>query len=231
MVDNESRNHRLKGAYGLSLYIEYETTYLVFDTGPSSDLLQLNAEALNVDMELIDGVIVSHIHSDHVGGMPYIGWVSPYTKVYIPYDSLLSLGRTARSHGLVPVEVSEWMNPWPSVYVSKPVSGPPWEHFLVIEDSGRLVVFSGCMHPGVAKTLSEISTYFEGKRIYGVIGGFHLANAPKKHVLKAIDSLVYTYGVRKVVPLHCSGELFKSILSKEYPDIYVEAGVGATVEF
>lgn len=231
LVDNVTISEKYLSAHGLSLYIEYGNTYLLFDLGPNEKILQHNMEKLDIDPGLIDATIISHAHADHVGGIPYIGWVSPYLPIYIPYGSMQTLGKISRSHGLKPDEVTNWQNPWPGIYISKPIHGPPWEHFLVITTSNGLVVFSGCMHPGIENTLDVIAEYFNTKHIYGIIGGFHLVNAPERIVYKTIDYLINKYHVEKIIPLHCSGDLIKSILRRDYPDKYVEAGVGSIIGF
>ncbi|OYT40890.1 MAG: MBL fold metallo-hydrolase [Desulfurococcales archaeon ex4484_58] len=229
LVDDKSFDQRLKVAHGLSLYLEFNDIYLLFDLGPNSEILQYNVEKLGIDVELVDATIISHIHSTHIGGLSYIGWVSPYLKVYIPYDSMHSLGRMARSNGLIPEEVIDWINPWPGIYISKPIHGPPWEHFLVIDTSRGLIVFSGCMHPGVDKVLDIITGYLD-RNIYGVVGGFHLENAPRSIIDKTIHVLFEKYCVEKIAPLHCSGELFKRVINENYPDRIIEAGAGSILD-
>jgi 7,8-dihydropterin-6-yl-methyl-4-(beta-D-ribofuranosyl)aminobenzene 5'-phosphate synthase len=231
LVDDNKYLENLVARRGLSIYVEARETYLLFDLGPNSNVLQYNADKLNINLDLIDAAIISHIHSDHIGGLNLLGWSSPFLKVYIPYDSMEDIGRMVRNNGLVPVEVIDWINPWPHIYITKPIHGPPWEHFLVIRDKRGLIILSGCMHPGVDKVLSIIKNYFRDEKILGVIGGFHLENAPEKIVRASIDALMNKYEVEKVIPLHCSGNLFRNILVKEYPDRVVIGGVGLEYNF
>src|ERR1700722_13466067 len=41
---------------------------LLFDTGASPDALAVNAERLGIDVGTLQGVVLSHGHSDHAGG-------------------------------------------------------------------------------------------------------------------------------------------------------------------
>ena len=45
------------------------TTSLLFDTGLSPDAMVTNADRLGVDLSSVQGVVLSHGHFDHVGGL------------------------------------------------------------------------------------------------------------------------------------------------------------------
>jgi len=228
IVDNKVFYEGLKQFHGLSIYVEAYDFMVLFDTGPKEEVLQFNSEKLGINLDLLDAAIISHIHSDHVGGIPYLGWSSPYLKVYIPFDSLSTIGRKVKANGLVPIEVLDWIEIKPRIHVSKPFYGPPWEHFLVVDADKGLILFSGCMHPRIDNVLREITQRFR-KKIYAIMGGFHLENAPLKIIEEYIDKLVNIYGIEKIIPLHCSGEYFRMLLKKKYPERYVDAGAGSCI--
>lgn len=65
--DNPSADIRLYNEHGLSLYIEIDGMNLLFDTGKSGNFIR-NAETLNIDLNKLDYVMISHGHHDHSGG-------------------------------------------------------------------------------------------------------------------------------------------------------------------
>lgn len=65
--DNPSINLNLFNEHGLSLYIEVDGTKMLFDTGKSGNFIE-NAEKLDVDLNNLKYVILSHGHYDHSGG-------------------------------------------------------------------------------------------------------------------------------------------------------------------
>lgn len=65
--NNPDENNLLFSEHGLSLYIEIDQTSILFDTGKSGDFIE-NAEKLNVDLNNLNYVILSHGHFDHSGG-------------------------------------------------------------------------------------------------------------------------------------------------------------------
>ncbi|MFT5874666.1 MAG: 7,8-dihydropterin-6-yl-methyl-4-(beta-D-ribofuranosyl)aminobenzene 5'-phosphate synthase [Clostridium sp.] len=65
--NNPSADIRLYNEHGLSLYIEIDGMKILFDTGKSGDFIK-NAETLNIDLNKLDYVMISHGHYDHSGG-------------------------------------------------------------------------------------------------------------------------------------------------------------------
>src|SRR3954469_5673488 len=63
----------LRAEHGFSALVtvrrDATTTSLLFDTGLSPDAMVVNADRLGIDLLEVQGVIVSHGHFDHVGGL------------------------------------------------------------------------------------------------------------------------------------------------------------------
>lgn len=60
---------KLQFEHGFSVFIEADGKRFLFDTGQSGVFIK-NAEALAVDLSTVDGVVLSHGHYDHTGGVP-----------------------------------------------------------------------------------------------------------------------------------------------------------------
>ncbi|MGC8616676.1 MAG: MBL fold metallo-hydrolase [Desulfurella sp.] len=71
LVENTSTGGTLKAEHGLSVLIESENSRVLFDTG-QSDCIIHNAKTLNVNLQNIDKIVLSHGHYDHVGGLKYV---------------------------------------------------------------------------------------------------------------------------------------------------------------
>ncbi len=68
LVENTAVSDAFQTEHGISLYIETGKYKLLFDTGASGLFLE-NAKKLNVDIQDIDFVVISHGHFDHGGGL------------------------------------------------------------------------------------------------------------------------------------------------------------------
>lgn len=223
LSNDKTRISNLVAKHSLSILVEKNSDLYLFGMGIDPDTLEHNVRAIGESIDIVDYVIVSHEHISHFGGFRYVSSEAPYVNVAIPYGSMESLGRLLVNHGMRPREISKWTMIGEDVYVSKPYHGPPYEHFFVIKSSKGLIVLSGCLHPGIV-VLSDISRFFNEK-IYALIGGFHLVNAPGGVIDRYVDYIAGELRPEVVVPLHCSGDRFIGELSKRNINV-LELGVG-----
>ena len=56
------------GEWGFAALVEVDGHRILFDTGAHTDVVLKNARSLNIDLSTVPEVILSHSHSDHVGG-------------------------------------------------------------------------------------------------------------------------------------------------------------------
>jgi 7,8-dihydropterin-6-yl-methyl-4-(beta-D-ribofuranosyl)aminobenzene 5'-phosphate synthase len=64
-------SNTLESEHGISFLVHYGETTVLFDTGQSGKFLE-NARGLNVDLDAIDHVVISHGHYDHTDGLPFL---------------------------------------------------------------------------------------------------------------------------------------------------------------
>ena len=57
------------GEWGFSAIIEADGKRILFDTGSREATVLQNARELNINLENIDNVFLSHNHKDHTGGL------------------------------------------------------------------------------------------------------------------------------------------------------------------
>lgn len=68
LAENTATCEDFKSEHGLSIYIEAKNHKILFDTG-ASDLFLENAKKLDVNIEEVEYLVISHGHYDHGGGL------------------------------------------------------------------------------------------------------------------------------------------------------------------
>ena len=228
VVDNDpDPSGRLESSWGLSILVETGSEKILFDTGPSPSILRHNLRVIGVSPEDIDAVVISHLHGDHTGGLPYILENNPGVPVYLPGPDARYIMPEIKSYGGRPIPVNSTVEVARGIYVLKPLYGPPWEEALVVISDKGPVLLVGCSHPGIIRLVEE-EVNFTGKPPVLVIGGFHLIGCSFSECKRIADRLV-GLGVGLIAPIHCSGNTIKHILEREYPEHYLYAHTGSTI--
>lgn len=174
----------------------------VLDTGQGAVFIR-NAEALGIEPDLADTIVLSHGHCDHSGGLPLILRRAGKADLYchpaavcshyslqngtarglrMPSQSLIALDR----QGLRPDPIADDLALW-------------------IRTAGGLIVVVGCAHAGLVNTLCHARHCNDAMPIRAVIGGFHLLNASPRRMQRTIDAL-RQFSPQIIVPCHCTGD-------------------------
>ena len=88
------------------------------------------------------------------------------------------------------------------------------EQSLVFDTDKGMVIFNSCSHGGADNIIREIQSTFPDKKIYALIGGFHLFTTPASDV-KALASRIKETNIEKIITGHCTGNRAYNILKEE----------------
>jgi len=69
LIENTTSSVFATSEWGLSLLIQTPKQSILFDTGSGHNMITRNADVLNIDVEHINTIILSHGHKDHTGGL------------------------------------------------------------------------------------------------------------------------------------------------------------------
>jgi len=229
LTDNHAGSF-CQAEHGLSYLIEYDGMKLLFDTG-QTDLFMRNAKIMNISLDDIDIIILSHGHFDHGNGL---GYLKGGTLVCHPGCFSKRYRKTDRTYiGLefTPDELSGKFNLITSAVPYKIrekiifLGGIPRvrdfesQHTSFIFEKGSpdfvdddsavaismpegLFIVTGCGHSGIVNTIEHARKVTGENRIYGILGGFHL----KEIDAQTTETINYLRinKVKHIIPSHCT---------------------------
>ncbi len=212
--------------HGLSLFVETENCCFLFDMGQTG-LFARNADALGTDLNAADFAVLSHGHYDHGGGLATFFERNSHAPVYMsshafePHyhgEKYIGLDQNMKAYSrILFVDREKEIVPGFTLYnpdafkaadatsgglsmVLDGVMRPEdfrHEQYLLAEENGKRVLFSGCSHRGIL----NIVQWFQPDVL---IGGFHLSRYPLDDMLASLaeklDSFPTVY-----YTCHCTG--------------------------
>jgi 7,8-dihydropterin-6-yl-methyl-4-(beta-D-ribofuranosyl)aminobenzene 5'-phosphate synthase len=215
--------------FGLSYLIEADRSVLL-DTGITDIFIQ-NAVRLNISLDDVDTIVLSHGHYDHGNGLQYLRakklichpdvFMRRYNKKDNSYIGLNLTEEDARRkfdiifsrtpYNISPEiiflgEIPRYNDFEAQITHFKDDTGAddfvPDDSALAITTSKGLVVISGCAHAGICNTIDYAREVTGISTIHAVMGGFHL-RSDNEQTRQTIDYLK-KLKVEKVYPSHCT---------------------------
>jgi 7,8-dihydropterin-6-yl-methyl-4-(beta-D-ribofuranosyl)aminobenzene 5'-phosphate synthase len=222
IYDNTVFKKDLQADWGFSVLVEVENTpKILFDTGADGKILLNNMEKLKIDPLSIEEIFISHLHSDHTGGLdeflkvnpikasktgaaePQFNGVNPkIKKIYVPS----SLGLKNEIILKQPQKIHN------NVFSTGELENI--EQSMGIETDKGIVLIVGCSHPEMSHILGVAKKF--GK-IYAVIGGMH-----------GFSEFKLFKNLELICPTHCTQH--KAELKKLYSQRYIEGGAGRIIK-
>ena len=228
LYDNYIFTEGTQADWGFSCLIEGTEKTILFDTGTQPEILWHNIGKLNIDIDKIDMIAISHIHGDHTGGLFSILEEKKDVPVYIPASFPDSFVSRVNNSGGMAVKVDKPIEICGDVYLSGEMGTRIAEQAVVLDTSQGLVIITGCAHPGIASMVKDIRNH-HNKDVHFVFGGFHLMQHSPDQVKEIIEHFNQA-GIKKCGATHCTGDNAIEIFKKAYGENFVGMGVGRVIE-
>ena len=214
-------------AWGFSCLVEGTEKTLLFDTGGNGAILLSNMKALGIDPKRVDAIILSHIHGDHIGGLPAFLDRNHDVVVYLPASFPLRLKEAVRGNGATVEEISGPQRVCNGVYTTGELGRDIREQALAVRTPQGTVIITGCAHPGIV-TIVETARKLQEENIYMILGGFHLLSRSAGDIAK-IAARLKELGVCKVAPSHCTGERARKFFRAAWDTDFIASGLGTII--
>jgi 7,8-dihydropterin-6-yl-methyl-4-(beta-D-ribofuranosyl)aminobenzene 5'-phosphate synthase len=201
VFDNNPYDGRLRTSWGFDALVEHHNQTLLFDTGGDGLILLENMRILGINTSRIQGVMLSHAHNDHTGGLVHLleSGARPTIYVFPRFGGNVDQ-ETAKITKVLQVEPEDSITD--GLYTIGVMAGSVREQALVIRTSKGLVIVTGCAHPGIVQIVEKAKEMFD-EPVDLVMGGFHLGDK-SDHQLNGIITAFRNLGVQKVAPCHCT---------------------------
>jgi 7,8-dihydropterin-6-yl-methyl-4-(beta-D-ribofuranosyl)aminobenzene 5'-phosphate synthase len=116
------------------------------------------------------------------------------------------------------------------VFVNGVWQPDPWiwdDRALAVNVKNKgLVVLSGCAHAGIINTALYLKRLTEARRIYAILGGFHLSGKDcESRIDKTVEALK-KMRLNLVAPMHCTGWRGALAIANTIPKAFVWNSVG-----
>ena len=228
VYDNVPHAPGMRTGWGFAAVVDTGEERVLFDTGGDGEILLHNMARLGIAPESIDAVMLSHIHSDHTGGLEALLDRNPLVTVYIPKSFGKTFEHNLRRRGTKVAPVSGPTHLRANLYSTGEVGKAPREQALIVEAPSGVVVLTGCAHPGVVEIARAARTY-RGRDIQLMMGGFHLRGHGPQALERTLQAL-RALGVRRVAPSHCTGDQAIAHFREQWGEDFVRSGCGAVIE-
>lgn len=231
LFDKGALAKNIRTGWGVSFLIDDK---ILFDTGEKGVWLRGNMWALEVDINKIEAVVISHDHWDHWGGLWEMLKERKGLKVYSCPGFSKEFKDKAKEAQAELIEAGNLTEISQNIFITGEIPGGyngkymP-EQAIVLKTKNGLTVITGCAHPGILKMVNKAKAKFPDEPVYFVLGGFHLKESDKRATEIVVENFK-KMGIIKAGPTHCSGEVAEGIFKKYYKRNFIPIKAGQEME-
>lgn len=247
LYEEASTKPDLLSGHGVSYLIRTDGSTILLDVGNNPDHQEPapfihNMQALGIEWDEVDWIVISHAHPDHIGGLN--AWLRRTISfgelpggmgerlVFVP--SVVT--NKGAIHTTIPTRPSPDVAttgaiPYPESWPFSLRNPKGYEQALVIHVAGQgLVLITGCGHPTLEKLVERAESYY-GQPVVGVVGGLHYEGMSADAVQPDIQFLQSRQPRLVALSPHDSSPKALSTFEHALGDSYYTLKVGEVIRF
>ena len=220
VYDNYTTDEKIIHGWGFSCLLD---GHILFDAGEDGPKLLENLNYLNIGLDSIEKIVISHDHWDHQGGLWAILEKRPGIDVYsCPGFTQEFKDKVKELKGNL-IELENLTEISKGIYSTGEIMGtykddPISEQVILCNTENGLSVITGCAHPGIVNIVDRSIKLFPDKQLNNLIGGFHLYPSTDEEAEEIYNKLL-AYGFKNYGGTHCTGDF-----AKKFNTIEIAAG-------
>ncbi len=234
LVENWVCDIWLKWEWWLSMFIEYNWTKILWDSWWTWIFLE-NADKMNIDLQKVDTVVLSHFHNDHTGWLKHSNFAD--NKKIIAHPRVFKEVWKEIKWNYEKIESSKVYKISNEIYflweIERTTDFEKWKYWkdemlddtaIVISTKKWLVIIAWCSHSWIVNICEYAKKVCWKNIIYWLIWWFHLLKmawndkSSDEQINKTIDYLKKEK-IEKLYPMHC---VDFEILSKMNNEIWIK---------
>ena len=211
LYDNQTIGSQLESGWGFSCLIDGS---ILFDTGEAGPALIKNLNRMEIGIHEIEGIIISHPHWDHTGGVGELRRHLPTVDLYLPEGAAEHFPSPADLEGanytvcagptaVGPVETS-------GTFHCEYKGAPMPEQGVRVETAKGISLITGCAHPGVLVMAEELANRSpDGSPLYPARRFPSCRSRPDE--IESTFARIKSLGFKRIIATHCSGETAREL--------------------
>jgi 7,8-dihydropterin-6-yl-methyl-4-(beta-D-ribofuranosyl)aminobenzene 5'-phosphate synthase len=248
LIDEAASREDLMSEHGVAYLIRTDHRTILMDLGwnaagtEPSPLLH-NMQRLDIGLEDIDTIVISHLHPDHVGGLSRwlrstfsfgkeqvdLGDKQVYAPAPLTYPNLtptVAAEPTVISNGVATTGAIGFVDVFPlSLWQPRRA-----EQALAVNVADRgIILITGCGHPSLDRLVARAQAPFD-EPIVGIVGGLHYENMSADEVLPHIRYLQELKPQLVALSPHDSSAAAIGAFRDAFPDVYRDIEVGHPIK-
>lgn len=246
LYEEARASDRSVSGHGVSYLLHTDLSTILMDVGDNPDESKVapfiqNMQALGIDWNEVDRIVLTHPHPDHMGGIK--AWQDNTVLfgelpgglgerlIFVPTDMVFQGAvhvtiPTLPGPDVATTGVISYAENWPlSLYHAKGA-----EQALIVHVAGHgLVLINGCGHPGLERLVERAETMY-GLPVIGVVGGLHYVGLTADEVQPHIQFLHSRQPSLIALSPHDSSPEALAAFENAFPNVYHTLTVGEAVQ-